>query len=435
MPGFPSPSADVSGLLDAWYDAPCALAITDASFRVTRANRLLCRLAGIDESAAEGKRLSSFLSRPSQIYFESVLAPLLHIEGACFEVALSLQAASSSTPVLVNMTVRTGVSPRLYDVAVFPAPERRSFEEQLLSLKSDAERRAAWLAQLEALSGIGAWTYEIRTGRMLWSGRTYELYGISSGTDIDLETALRPFAPAVRRMIEDMLAQPDLPSLAPVSHEVEFSHSSGLVRRFKIAGHGSVNQLGEPVIQGVLQDITDAYNSQLDLWRAAHFDQITSLGNRYHFNAELSGRTEPKGKAAEFFLLIIDLDGFKAVNDTYGHRAGDDVLKEVSRRISLCASAGSFRLGGDEFALIVDAQSGVDAVRALAQHLLTDIARPIDIGKEAVCVSASIGISHYPSDGCESDLLLHAADCAMYAAKKNGKNQFAVFQPGAAARI
>lgn len=433
MPDYLSPTADSAGPLDAWYEAACALAVVDTSFRVARANRLFCRLAGIDENEAEGKRLSSFMSRPSRIYFESVLAPLLHVEGACFEVALSLEAASSSTPVLVNITVRTGISPRLYDVAVFPAPERRSFEEQLLSLKIGAERRAAWLAQLEALSGIGAWTYELRTGRMLWSSRTYELYGISHGTDIDLETALRPFAPAVRRMIEEMLAQPDLATLAPVSHEVEFRQPPGLVRRFKIAGHGSVNQLGEPVVQGVLQDITDAYNSQLDLWRAAHFDQITKLGNRYHFNEELAGRTDPEGTAPGFFLFIIDLDGFKAVNDTHGHRAGDEVLKEVSRRISLYATSGSFRLGGDEFALIIDAQPGTDTAKALAQHLLTDIARPIDIGKETVCVSASIGISHYPSDGCESDLLLHAADCAMYAAKKNGKNQFAVFQPGAAA--
>ncbi|MEH0072822.1 diguanylate cyclase [Pannonibacter sp. Pt2-lr] len=222
-------------------------------------------------------------------------------------------------------------------------------------------------------------------------------------------------------MIEEMLAQPDLATLAPVSHEVEFRQPPGLVRRFKIAGHGSVNQLGEPVVQGVLQDITDAYNSQLDLWRAAHFDQITKLGNRYHFNEELSGRTDPEGTAPGFFLFIIDLDGFKAVNDTHGHRAGDEVLKEVSRRISLYATSGSFRLGGDEFALIIDAQPGTDTAKALAQHLLTDIARPIDIVKETVCVSASIGISHYPSDGCESDLLLHAADCAMYAAKKNGR--------------
>lgn len=211
-------------------------------------------------------------------------------------------------------------------------------------------------------------------------------------------------------------------------HEFDFRHPSGQVRRFKIAGQYNLNHQGEPVIQGVLQDITEAHNRQVDLWNAAHIDQMTGLGNRYLFNAELGRRTDVASKADPFDLLVLDLDGFKAVNDTFGHHAGDAVLRTIGRRISLLGPSMAFRLGGDEFAVILEEHQVADGNKSFARRLLAEICRPIDIGRQEVSVSASIGISGYPTDGEGSDAILRAADIAMYVAKNAGKNRCARYQ-------
>lgn len=412
-----------------WDQAPCALVVVDDSFSLLRANSAFFRLTGIQETEAVGFKISHRFTKASQLYFESVLVPLLHIEGGCQEVALTLVGKTQPIPVLMNVSLQTWQGGRIYTLALFPASARRSFEEQLLALKHETERRASWLAQLEALSGVGAWTYEVRTGRMLWSDKIYDLYGIPHDAEIALETALGPLSPDVRKGIEAITENPEL-CIEPIVQELDFRHACGQIRRFKIAGQYSLNHHGEPVIQGVLQDITDAHNRQVDLWNAAHIDQMTSLGNRYLFNTELERRTDNSRNTSAFDLLVIDLDGFKAVNDTFGHHAGDAVLKEIGRRINQLNPSSGFRLGGDEFALILEKiEREIDA-DDFARRLLIEICRPVDIGRQEVSVSASIGISTYPSNGAGSDEILHAADCAMYAAKKAGRNKYVRFRPG-----
>ncbi len=157
-----------------------------------------------------GERISRKFTTASRLYLESVLIPLLHIEGRCHEVALTVQGNAEPSPVVVNISLRNHLGPRVYDVALFPASARRSFEEQLVGLRQDSERRASWLAQLEKLSGVGAWTYEVRTGRLLWSNRVYELYGVPHGAQVTLEMALEPLSVDVRQGIEAITKDPEL---------------------------------------------------------------------------------------------------------------------------------------------------------------------------------------------------------------------------------
>ena len=158
-------------------------------------------------------------------------------------------------------------------------------------------------------------------------------------------------------------------------------------------------------------------------------DQMTGLGNRYLFNAELGRRADITQAVEPFSLMVLDLDGFKAVNDTFGHHAGDAVLRTIGRRISKLGSSMAFRLGGDEFAMILERHQGADTADNFARRLLLEICRPIDIGRRDVTVSASIGISAYPTNGKDSDAILRAADFAMYAAKNSGKNSYARYSP------
>lgn len=410
-----------------WTQAPCALLVVDQSFCLVKANPFFFALIGVAEHETLGERITHRLTTASRLYFESVLAPLLLMQGRCDEVALTVQGKDRSVPVLANITSRVDRGTRLFDIALFPASARRSFEEQLLALRLDSEERASWVAQLETLSGVGAWTYQVRTGRMLWSDRVYELYGMERGVEVTLEMAIAPFSAAIRQGIRSIADKPEL-CTEPLVQEVEFRHASGQKRRFQIAGRYSLSHDGEPVIQGIIQDVTEVYNRQVDLWNAAHIDQMTGLGNRYLFNAELASKTGSTKPADIFDLLVLDLDGFKTVNDTFGHHAGDEVLRVIGARIGKLDASMAFRLGGDEFAMILERRDRADFADWFAQQLLIEVCQPIDIGGQDVTVRGSIGISTYPVDGEGSDAILRAADCAMYAAKNAGKNRYSRFQ-------
>lgn len=158
-------------------------------------------------------------------------------------------------------------------------------------------------------------------------------------------------------------------------------------------------------------------------------DSLTGLPNLRLLNERLASQLAVSERAKRgFALLFLDLDNFKPVNDTLGHREGDNVLKEVARRLhdSLRRSDTAARVGGDEFVVLLPEIHGDDSVEALAQKLLATIADPIALPRGARCrLSVSIGISVYPRDGASPDELIRAADHAMYKAKEAGKNRVA----------
>jgi len=164
-------------------------------------------------------------------------------------------------------------------------------------------------------------------------------------------------------------------------------------------------------------------HAQLQLEQQALYDGLTGLGNRTLFRRDL-GRAISSGERrnAHFCLLMMDLDRFKAINDTYGHEVGDGVLAEVGRRLSLIARAGDafYRLGGDEFTAIIDAPSQ-SAVSPLLQRVARGVSSPIQVLSFTVIIGISQGIAVYPDQGTSSEALLRSADAAMYSAKRTGR--------------
>jgi diguanylate cyclase (GGDEF)-like protein len=128
-------------------------------------------------------------------------------------------------------------------------------------------------------------------------------------------------------------------------------------------------------------------------------------------------------------LFWIDLDGFKTVNDTLGHAAGDATLREVAQRLlsRLRDSDTAARMGGDEFAVIVTDVSGTDTAQRLAMELVAALRQPYDLPQGQARISASIGIAHYPLHADNVDALMRFADAAMYRAKHAGKDQVQVW--------
>ena len=130
-------------------------------------------------------------------------------------------------------------------------------------------------------------------------------------------------------------------------------------------------------------------------------------------------------------LMLLDLDGFKNINDSLGHKAGDDLLTAVSTRLLGCLRKSDTvaRLGGDEFAIVLSEVSDSGAAANLAGKILKVLSKPYSLAGREVFVSASIGITLYPSDGPQVDRLLQNADMALYRAKGQGRTDLSFLQP------
>lgn len=179
--------------------------------------------------------------------------------------------------------------------------------------------------------------------------------------------------------------------------------------------------------RGVGADVTQSVMAERQLHHMARFDSLTGLANRTQFIERLNLALARAARAARSFaVLFIDLDRFKAVNDSLGHAAGDELLRTMAHRLTQLIRGADLvaRLGGDEFVVLIEDIDDPTALRPLLQRLLGAIAEPITHQQRRFQVNGSVGISVYPSDGEDADSLLKNADAAMYLAKTRGRNNF-----------
>lgn len=163
-----------------------------------------------------------------------------------------------------------------------------------------------------------------------------------------------------------------------------------------------------------------------EMTHLAHHDSLTNLPNRLLFEEKLDKAiAKAKNTKTEVGVLFLDLDGFKEINDTYGHKTGDQLLQAITLRLKRIVRNSDVvaRLGGDEFTIIVE-NSTNESLEKIANKIIIEIQKSIVIDTLELFVTFSIGISVYPSDGADSELLLKYADTAMYKAKEDGKNRY-----------
>ncbi|WP_419826029.1 putative bifunctional diguanylate cyclase/phosphodiesterase [Sphingomonas sp.] len=217
------------------------------------------------------------------------------------------------------------------------------------------------------------------------------------------------------------------PRLVGKTVELEAAHQDGT--EFPIELSLSMwKEGGQASFGAIIRDISERRANEERLFKLAHRDSLTDLPNR----AVLLSRIADCAKAEEpIAILMIDLDGFKNVNDTLGHTAGDRVLRQVAQRLLQCVRSIDTvaRLGGDEFAVVMPGRPDGETVAHEADCMIAAIGAPCVVDGQAVHIGASIGMAFSPKDGLYAEDLLSAADLAMYQAKNEGRNCRRFFAP------
>jgi diguanylate cyclase (GGDEF)-like protein len=183
-------------------------------------------------------------------------------------------------------------------------------------------------------------------------------------------------------------------------------------------------------VLGVVLDITRRRHAEQRVINLASFDQLTKVSNRQHFFSYCRDKMEAPDAANEpFALLLVDINGFKELNDSLGHKAGDQLLQLIALRITECISDSSCvaRYDADEFLVMVRNASEVRHIQTVTDTLLAQIVKPLNLEISNVSVSASIGVTFFPAQGNSIDRLLQNADTAMNKAKGTGRNNWTVY--------
>jgi diguanylate cyclase (GGDEF)-like protein/PAS domain S-box-containing protein len=219
--------------------------------------------------------------------------------------------------------------------------------------------------------------------------------------------------------------------------EVELRHVDGtliaaevLTRTFR--SHGATAQASRDATKVLaIRDIRERKEAEERIRHMAHHDTLTQLPNRRMFHDRLQQvLARSKRDNTTVAVLCLDLDRFKHVNDLGGHAAGDELLRQVAKRLTDCVRTEDTvaRLGGDEFAVIQVGVAHPDGPGIMAERLVKAISRPFDLGGQQTMIGTSVGISLHPGDGVESEDLIRAADTALYRAKEAGRGTFRFFE-------
>lgn len=304
--------------------------------------------------------------------------------------------------------------------------------ELIRSSRAEINRERSRLRDVIEGTHVGTWEWNVQTGATEYNERWADIVGYR----------LDELSPTSIKTMESLLHPDDVErvwQLLQRHFDGELPYFECEVRMQHKAGHwvwvqtrGKVSRRtpeGQPLMMyGTHQDISRFKEHERQLEQLAHFDMLTGLPNRLLLTERLHKAMAQAQRRGELLgVAFIDLDGFKAVNDRFGHDAGDRLLVEMAERMgqTLRESDTLVRLGGDEFVVLLPDLSSPEGCAPAVQRLLAAAAGSIDIEGHQVRVSASIGVSFYPQQAAvDAEQLLRQADQMMYVAKMNGKNRF-----------
>ena len=306
--------------------------------------------------------------------------------------------------------------------------------ERRLAESAAREIEERWKLALES-TGDGVWDWHIQAGTEFFSKRLLQMCGFG---DAELNNHLKEF--------DDRNHPDEMEQL----HQARLDHFEGRTPSYQserrilckdgtwkwVLSRGMVISRdvdGKPLrMIGTFTDISSRKEAEALIRQQAFYDTLTGLPNRRMLRDRLEQEIKKSKRDQEqLAILFIDLDHFKEVNDTLGHDRGDLLLVEAGRRIQACVRASDTvaRMGGDEFTVILTELPSSSHLERILQKMLRSLAEVFQLGTEQVFVSASIGITMYPTDATEIEDLLKNADQALYVAKGAGRNRFGFFTP------
>jgi diguanylate cyclase (GGDEF)-like protein/PAS domain S-box-containing protein len=310
-------------------------------------------------------------------------------------------------------------------VAVFDVITERKQAEQALLLANER------LSLAQCTAGAGVWDWDIPKGTFTWSDEFFHLFGLDHSEAVaSFDTWLSAVHPDDRHRAEEVVAA-SIRDHVPLFNAYRVVLPTGEMRWIDAFGDTTYDEDGNPQrMIGICIDTTGRKQAEAQIEFLAHHDHLTQLPNRFVARERLKMAMAYADRANEYVaLLFLDLDSFKAINDSFGHHFGDLLLVEVSRRLQACLRETDTvsRQGGDEFLVILTHVQDMDAVTGSAAKIVDALAAPCEIEGHALEVTVSVGIAIYPSDAQDSDTLMQRADTAMYHAKGTGGNGYTFF--------
>lgn len=284
------------------------------------------------------------------------------------------------------------------------------------------ERQQRIFRQAERMARIGWWRLNLDDERVEWSDGVFRIHDLDPSQHPSLKTAIDFYPPEARAVVSQSLSHA-LETGQSFDMEVDFVSARGIERRVRSMGEVEWVDGRPAAVIGVFQDVSQEYALSQELRRSADSDPLTHMPNRAVFNRTLEAAVAAaRAHATPLALVLIDIDDFKRVNDTFGHPAGDEVLKTIARRLRApwlkeCCSA---RLGGDEFAVIVDDPALLADAAALVARLEDALRVTTAVDDRTMETGASVGMALFePARFASLRDFIHAADTSLYAAKRH----------------
>ena len=410
--------------------------VATASFSLILSNRLvpLCQV-GMPMSPGNTRRLERRAARSSRPLIEADLgedAPARFFAGIRFAgtgtrptVLLSLFDPLPRSP-----DIARGLAEMAIDYTASDQPKARiaELEAALIVQTTRLNQLAAYTADTQRMfdrasanARIGVWQCDLADESLIWTDTVYDLFEIPRGIRLVRGGTVDHYTEP-SRLHMSLLRRRAIVSGSDFTLDAEITTARGNRRWMRLTGSVE-RRCGRPVrLFGMKQDITEEKLTADRHRYLAEYDVMTGLPNRSQFQSRLADLDGHWGGPKIGALLLVDLDGFKQINDTYGHTVGDECLKEAATRLSQCCTTATLaaRIGGDEFAVLLPDDRTPAEVQRMADRIVAALSAPVENLGTLVQFGASVGIA-YRAPGPGPDLFQHA-DTALYAAKAAGRN-------------
>ena len=314
-------------------------------------------------------------------------------------------------------------------VVVMRALKETETARQLLNAEEALRQSEARLARAQRIARVGSWEWDIKNNSVYFSDELLRILGYDPQHPpaISMDWIYERINPVDIPLVRKAIAS-TIESSHPLNVAYRIQTASGAEIVVSSQGEVEIDPLGNPsLVIGATIDITARSRAEEEIQLLVNYDTLTGLPNRNLLQDRLQQAIANSARLEQSVgVLILDLDRFKSINDSLGHKAGDQLLQMVATRLRSCIRESDTlaRPGGDEFVILLAGTVNEDGISAAAGKILAIISEPFTLENREFYLTASIGIALYPIDGEDPHTLLKNADLAMYRAKEMDRNNF-----------